>query len=135
MHPPPTLADMDGAQPPVGLDATLQFVLAADLPVQHRTVLVHLLKRALSEQGAGSSGRQGEVSPGWEWQPHEITLVQSFLDGQLANSWQHADELVKQLAAQLRRDARSVRAKATELGLSAAVDYRVARALAQAPDK
>lgn len=135
MHPTPTLGDVRGSQPPAVLDSTLQFVLAADIPLQHRTVLVELLTLALRQQDVAASDRRGQLPPGWEWQPHEIMLVQSSLDGKLAKSWQHADELVKELAAKLRRDARSVRVKATELGLSAAVDYRVARALAQVPEE
>jgi hypothetical protein len=130
---PPNL--MRGSQPPAVLNATLQFVLAADIPAQHRAVLVEMLTRALREEEAGSSMGHGELPPGWEWQPHEIMLMQTSLDGKVAKSWQHADELVMLLAAQLRRDLRSVRAKATELGLSAAVDYRVAKALAQDADE
>jgi hypothetical protein len=48
---------MRDSRPPVELDSTLQFVLAADIPLQHRTVLVELLTRALREQGADASGR------------------------------------------------------------------------------
>lgn len=126
---------MSNPQTHAALHAALQFVRAADIPPQHRTVLIEVLNQALHQQEHHSAERRVELPPGWEWQPHEIMLVQSSLEGKVAKSWQHADELVMLLAAQLNRDLRSVRAKATQLGLSAAVDYRVARGLAEQMDE
>lgn len=97
-------------------------------------MLLEVLTQALNEQEANASARPGEMPPASGWQPHEIVLLQSFLEDKVAKSWQHADELVMQLAAQLHRHPRSIQAKATELGLAPAVDYRVARALTQAEE-
>jgi Integrase/Phage integrase, N-terminal len=66
--------------------------------------------------------RRAVVHARGEWQEHEIVQLKSFLRDRVARSWQHADECVMQLAAQLRRDPQSIREKAVELGLGASVD-------------
>jgi hypothetical protein len=77
--------------------------------------------------------RRREIArAGAEWQEHEISHLRSFLQHRLARSWQHADESLMQVAAQLHRDPRSVRDKATQLGLGASVDYRCAKELQRA---
>lgn len=76
--------------------------------------------------------RRELAQAGAEWREHEITHLKVFLQDRLARSWQHADECLMQLAAQLRRDPRTVRDKATQLGMGASVDYRCAKALQRA---
>jgi hypothetical protein len=76
--------------------------------------------------------RRELAQAGAEWREHEITHLKVFLQHRLAKSWQHADECLMQIAAQLHRDPRSVRDKAMQLGLGASVDYRCARALQKA---
>ena len=61
------------------------------------------------------------------WSHDEVEQLQTFLVGKIANSWQHADELMMHLATRLKRTPKDVRAKATELGYGACIDYNVAR--------
>lgn len=125
---------MRSSQTPAALHAALQFVISAQMPSEHRAVLIEVLTQTLRDQEAATLRRQTEQA-GPEWQAHEVSQLQSFLQGKVAKGWQHADEWVMHLAAQLHRDPKSVRAKANELGLGAAVDYRVAKASVQSPDE
>jgi hypothetical protein len=106
--------------------------MASDSMSDHKALLIETLTQALRDDDRAESTRQAVAQAGAEWQEHEITQLKSFLQGRLARNWQHADEGVMQLAAQLHRDPRSVRDKAIQLGLGAAVDYRLAKALRQA---
>jgi hypothetical protein len=117
----------------VALQAALQFVsTTSDIPSDHKVILIDVLAQALREDNSAELSRRAVAQAGAEWQEHEITHLKSFMGGRLAKSWQHADEGVMQLAAQLHRDPQSVRDKATQLGLGAAVDYRCAKAMRQA---
>jgi hypothetical protein len=104
----------------------LQFLIASDIPSDHKSVLIDALTEALRI----SLQPQVTVSGIGPWQTHETAQLQTFLEGKLANSWQHADELLMRVAAQLHRDPGDVRAKATELGFGVGVDYRLAKAWA-----
>jgi hypothetical protein len=115
------------------LQAALQFVsTTSDIPSDHKVILIEVLTQAMRDDETAELSRRAVAQAGAEWQEHEITHLKSFLHGRLAKSWQHADEGVMHLAAQLHRDPRSVRDKATQLGLGAAVDYRFAKAMRQA---
>ncbi len=76
------------------------------MPAEHKATLIEVLTQTLRD---------------------EVLQLKAFLHGRAARSWQHADECVMHLAAQLHRDPASIRDKATELGLGVAVDYRFAR--------
>jgi hypothetical protein len=104
----------------------LQFLIASDIPSEHKTVLMEALTEALRSSQV-EDVVEGGTGP---WQQHETDQLQSFLEGKTANSWQHADELLMRVAAQLHRDPGEVRAKATELGFGVGVDYRLAKAWA-----
>jgi hypothetical protein len=125
---------MRSSQTPAALHSALQFVISAQMPSEHRAVLIEVLTQTLRDLEATSVRRLAEQT-GREWQEHEIVQLQSFLQGKVAKGWQHADEWVMHLAAQLHRDPKAVRAKAAELGLGAAVDYRVAKASVPAADE
>jgi hypothetical protein len=114
------------------LQAALQFVTASDMPSAHRVTLIDVLTQTMRDEETAELSRRAIAQAGAEWQEHEITHLKSFLQHRLAKSWQHADECVMQLAAQLHRDPSSVRDKATQLGLGASVDYRFAKAMQQA---
>jgi hypothetical protein len=117
------------------LHAALRFVIASDILAQHKATLIEVLTQTLRDDAAAELRREAADRTQGEWQEHEIVQLKSFLQERIARSWQQADECVMQLAAQLRRDPRLIRQKAVELGLSAAVDYRFAKALEQAPDE
>lgn len=123
---------MRSSQAPAALHSALRFVISAQMPAEHRAVLIEVLTQTLRDQEAASIRLLAE-QPGAEWQAHEVDQLQSFLQGKVAKGWQHADEWVMHLAAQLHRDPKTIRAKAAELGLGAAVDYRVAKAATQSP--
>ena len=89
-------------------------------------------RRTTPAHREADSRQRAVVNTRGEWQEHEIVQLNSYLPGRIAKSWQHADECVMHLAAQLHRDPRSVRDKATELGFGAAVDYRFSKALKRA---
>jgi hypothetical protein len=114
------------------LQAALQFVTVSDMPSAHKVTLIEVLTQAMRDDETAELRRRELVQAGAEWQEHEITHLRAFLQHRLARSWQHADECLMQVAAQLHRDPRSVREKATELGLGASVDFRCAKALQQA---
>lgn len=96
---------------------------------EHKATLIEVLTQALRDDEAAEAHREAVAQAQGEWQEHEIAQLKSFLHGRTARSWQHADECVMNLAAQLHRDPGSVRHKATELGLGTAVDYRFAKQL------
>jgi hypothetical protein len=117
------------------LQAALRFVMASDDLSDHKLLLIDTLMRALRDEDAAELSRRAVAQAGAEWQEHEIAQLKSFLQGRLAKNWQHADEGVMQLAAQLHRDPRTIRDKAMQLGLAAAVDYRYAKGLQTATDQ
>jgi len=119
---------MQDPRAPASIRAALQFLIASDMPFEHKAVMIDALTEAL-RTSLQPHVAVGGVGP---WQVHETAQLQDFLEGKLANSWQHADELLMRVAAQLHRDPGDVRAKATELGFGAGVDYRLAKARAAA---
>ena len=120
---------------PKALHAALRFVITSDIPGEHKATLIEVLTQTLRDDAAAELRGQAAERTQKEWQEHEIVQLRSFLQDRIARSWQQADECVMQLAAQLRRDPRVIRQKAVELGLSAAVDYRFAKTLAQTRDE
>jgi hypothetical protein len=114
------------------LHAALRFVITNDTGAEHKPILIDLLTQALRDDETAELRRNEVAKAGDEWQEHEVAQLTAFLQGRLARSWQHADESVMQLAAQLHRNPGAVRDKATKLGLGAAVDFRFAKALKQA---
>jgi hypothetical protein len=98
----------------------------------HKETLIEVLTHTMRDDGTPDLRRREFVQAGAEWQEHEITHLRLFLQHRLARSWQHAAECLMQVAAQLHRDPRSVRDKATQLGLGASVDYRCAKELQRA---
>jgi hypothetical protein len=122
---------MVSSHEPEALRATLQFLIASDIPSEHKTVLMEALTQALRNH----IPRQSVEPAAGPWQLHETTLLQAFLAGKSANSWQHADEMLMRLASDLHRQPGDVRAKATELGLGVGVDYRLARASARSREE
>ncbi len=124
------IKDMRNSQRPAALHAALQFVLAANMPAEHKATLIEVLTQAVRDHEAAELHREAAAAQSQgEWHEHEIEQLKSFLQGRTARSWQHADECVMHLSAQLHRDPGSVRRKATELGLGTAVDYRFAKQL------
>ena len=111
------------------LRAALQFVISSDFPSEHKAILIDVLTKTLRDEETAELDRSAVAAASANWQEHEIAHLKSFLQGRLAKSWQHADEGVMQLRRQLHRDPKSVRDKATQLGLGTAVDYRLARAM------
>jgi hypothetical protein len=125
--------DMKHARRPAALHAALRFVITSEMPAEYKPTLIEVLTQAIRDEEAASLRREAAAAQSkGEWQESEVERLKSSLHGRLAKSWQHADECVMQLAMQLRRDPASIRHKATELGLGAAVDYRFAREQEQA---
>lgn len=122
---------MQDPRRPLALHSALRFVITSDMPAEHKATLIEVLTQALRDGEADDLRQRAAVHSQREWQEHEIEQLKVFLRDRVARSWQHADECVMHLAAQLHRDPRSVRDKATDLGLGASVDYRFARALSQ----
>jgi hypothetical protein len=108
------------------LQTTLQYMMSSDIPSEHKMVVIELLTSALREQDAQRIEAASPQESG-AWQEDETLKMQAFLSGKVASSWQHADELLMQLANHLGRDPNYVRSKATELGLGEGVDYRLAK--------
>jgi hypothetical protein len=123
---------MRDSRTPEAMRAALQYLLSSDVPTEHKFVLIETLTQAMRDWDSADVRRQAAEQASGEWQPHETEQLQAFLQGRVANSWQQADELSVHLAAQLHRHPHDIRAKATELGLGVAVDYRLAKARVQA---
>jgi hypothetical protein len=107
--------------------AALQFVLSTEIPSEHKAVLIEVLTDAMRQHDARIVQRDAALDSVEPWQVAETAQVESFLRGKIARSWQHADELLMNLAAQLHRNPNYVRSKATELGFGEGVDYRLAK--------
>lgn len=116
---------------PSAITSALQYVIGSDIPSEHRAVLIEALTQALRDEQSAHIRDLVAKQAGGTWQSHELAQLRSFLEEKNARSWQHADEILMHLATQLHRSREDVRAKATEMGFGAAVDYRVARAHAQ----
>ncbi|MDY6944985.1 MAG: hypothetical protein SXG53_04635 [Pseudomonadota bacterium] len=112
---------------PAALHAALQYVLSSNMPADIKATLIEVLTQTVRADESAELHREAAAKAQGEWQEHEIEQVKMFLQGRSATSWQHADECVMHLAATLHRDPGAVRSKAMELGLGAAVDYRVAK--------
>ena len=118
---------MKNQQRPAALHAALRFVITSDIPAEHKATLIEVLTQTLRNDEAAELHREAAVLAHGAWQEAEVIQLRDFLHGRTARSWQHADECVMHLAAQLHRNPASIRDKATELGLGVAVDYRFAR--------
>ena len=114
------------------LHAALRFVITSDTGAEHKAILIDVLTQAVRDDEAAELKQRALALARGEWQQHEIAHLTSFQKDRPAKSWQQADECVMHLAAQLHREPQSVRDKATELGLGAAVDYRFAKSIKQA---
>ena len=112
---------------PAALHAALRFVITSEIPAEYKATLIEVLTQTLRDDEAAELHREAAAQAQEEWRENEVIQLRTFLHGRTARSWQHADECVMQLAAQLHRDPASIRDKATELGLGVAVDYRFAR--------
>lgn len=123
---------MEDSRRTAALHAALRFVVISDTLSEHKAILIEALTQTMRADAAAESSQREVAQAAGEWQEHEIAQMKSFLHDQPARSWQHADECVMHLSAQLHRDPRSVRDKATQLGLGASVDFRFAKALRQA---
>ena len=111
----------------------LNVLAASALPSEHKAVLIEAVTQVLRDQEVARTKASLEnPSVGEPWQENGTEQLQSFLQGKVARSWQHADELVMRLAAVLHRDPREVRTKAMESGFGAVVDYNQAKELARA---
>jgi hypothetical protein len=120
---------MRNSQRPAALHAALRYVIASEILSEHKATLIEVLTQTLRDDEAAELHREAAAQAQGEWQEHEIVQLKAFLNGRTARSWQHADECVMHLAAQLHRDPGSIRRKATELGMGTAVDFRFARQL------
>jgi len=114
------------------LHAALRFVITSDTGAEHKAIVIDVLTQAVRDDEAAELKQRALALARGEWQQHEIAHLTSFLKDRPAKSWQQADESVMHVAAQLHREPQSVRDKATELGLGAAVDYRFAKSIKQA---
>ncbi|MET0659060.1 MAG: hypothetical protein ABW110_12995 [Steroidobacteraceae bacterium] len=103
---------------------TLEYVLASAIPAQHKSVLIEALTEALRKQLDADDREQFVRQAGAPWQASEVEDLRMFLEGKVAKSWQHADELAMHIASQLHRSIGDVRAKAIEAGLGASIEYR-----------
>jgi hypothetical protein len=110
-----------------GMRDALHYLVTSDTPPQHKRILIQLVVEAMrdDETAVRHSASAPEVDA--NWQPHEAKAIELFLQGRIARNWQHADEILMRLAAQLHRKPAQVRTKATELGFGAGVDYRLSQ--------
>jgi len=108
------------------LREALQVLICSNLPVDAKRLLIDVVLEALAQREAlvvQATTRQNQTV----WTSAEIEMVTARLQGQVARSWQSADQVLTQLARELQRDARQIRAKAIELDLGVAVDYHMAK--------
>lgn len=96
------------------LRETLHYLSGSNVPVQHKKVLTAVLNEALTHTLQAHAG---------DWQPADLQIITDALQGKVAISWQHADEILFKLAGQLQRSPDEVKKKAIEAGFGAGVDY------------
>lgn len=109
------------------LHAALQFLMTSDVPAEHKSALIETVTHALREHDTEGLRNKAAAQTGADWQADETAQLREQLQGKMANSWQQADETALRLASQLRRHPLDIRAKAIELGLGVAVDFRLAK--------
>jgi hypothetical protein len=107
---------------------TLRFVIDSQIPAQHKAIVIDALAQALRAADDVKRSLEIQEMASEEWRPEEALMIEAALRGKVANSWQHADEVLMRLARGLHRRHDDVRRKATELGHGAAVDYALAKA-------
>ncbi len=117
---------------PAAIRSTLQYIVASDLPAGHKATVIEALTDALRKQQSDDTRRLLDDEAGGQWQSHELTELDSHLEGQVAKSWQHADEIVMRIAGQLHRRRDDVREKAIERGFGTSVNFALAKAKAAA---
>jgi hypothetical protein len=111
----------------VALREALQFLIASDMPMQHKRVLMETVTDALKAGQVAESRMATVQHVSLEWQPKDTEIVTAFLQNKVARSWQHADETLMWLASELHRRPDDVRTKAIELGLGMGIDYGLAK--------
>ncbi len=116
------------------LHDVLRFLVVSDMPAEHKRILIDVVTQALRDDAEALRDQEAlQKADAVEWQAHEVAALETFLQGKIARSWQHADEILMRIATELHRQPANVRSKATELGFGAGVDYRVAKAAALLP--
>lgn len=115
---------MRDLQTAAAVRAALQYVIATEMPADHKSVLIETLTGALRIRQAADEEPVQSERP---WQREEAAHLESVLQGRLAKSWQDADESLMHLALQLRRTPAEVRTMAAKLGVGAGVDYALAK--------
>lgn len=118
------------AEPPdlKALREALAFAATAALPFPHKATIIQALNDVIRSTERIVTEHDGaEHQQEAHWSPDDTQQLHSLLEQQAARSWQHADELLLRVASVLRRPPAQVRAKAVELGLGYAVDYRLSR--------
>lgn len=118
---------MPSSQTAEKLRAALRFLMTSDMASEHKGVLIDVVTQALRDLETSDIQERAAEQANEQWQPSETEQLRNLLQGKVATSWQHADELTMRVAAQLHRPLQQIRAKATELGFAEAVDYRVAK--------
>jgi hypothetical protein len=93
---------------------TLQYLASSNVPVEHKKVLTAVLEAALQDALQIHDD---------DWQAADLQAMSDMLQGRVAISWQHADELLFKLSTQLHRNADDVKKKAIASGFGASVDY------------
>jgi len=114
---------------PADTHAALQFVLGTDFPLEHKKVLIRVLTQSLRDHETALRQQRAVERTDGSWAAEDTAQLEVSLNGKVAKSWQHADEVLMHLAAQLHRQPQAVLAKARELGVGAGVDYVLAKAL------
>ncbi len=119
---------------PDALREALQFLIRSDMPDEPKRMLIEVIMESLAQRQAAVAMRDTATKTHPAWQPTEIELATTLLQGRVAKSWQDADEGVTRLVRELHRNAEDVRAKAMELGFGVAVDYRLAKLISIKPE-
>lgn len=120
---------------PGALQAALQFMMSSDVPSDHKAVIIDLLTSALRNRDTQHNEAVASARHSLAWEDADTQQIRASLTGKTANSWQQADELLMQLANDLRRDPITVRSKAIELGFGESVDFRLAKLRARERDE
>ena len=124
-------APIRDAHSSAALEAALQFMMSSDIPSNHKAVVIELLTSALRNHETQHIEAVASAHESVPWQEADSERLKALLAGKVANSWQHADELLMQLANSLGRDSTTVRSKAIELGFGASIDFRLAKQAAR----
>ena len=101
----------------------MQAVDGLNMTEAHRQTIFRCLESALVDASARHDKYEETERDGKRWTDDEIKILREVLTGRVAKTWDAERLNVMEASLRLRRNERTTKKKAIELGLGRAVDY------------